>query len=265
MAERGFYSLIQYVPDVGRGEGANVGVVVVCPALGKISVRMSENNEGPKRRFLASSFDQARLTQAKVALAGRLYSELSAVPTLERLKLFANLEGNALSLTAPRTVVVDDLEQCATELFQELVFLPATERDRGRLPQMRKLVDFLNKRGAPIDESASLIVPVSGERLKVSFSYLNGAKHYVHPQGFPRNIDHGVERAQKLGAQGALLFRASENKPVRDRLVVVGRFADKGAIDVVAELLEKLNVRLVPDAKLEEFGQEIVATAHVEV
>lgn len=70
MAERGYYSLIQFVPNPGRAEGANVGLVRISPAEGRLTVRMAENNEAPKRFFRAGSFDEVRLSLAKEAMVG---------------------------------------------------------------------------------------------------------------------------------------------------------------------------------------------------
>ncbi len=50
MTERAFYSLIQFVPDQGRAEGANVGAVLVCPAMKAVRVLMAPNNEAPTVR-----------------------------------------------------------------------------------------------------------------------------------------------------------------------------------------------------------------------
>jgi hypothetical protein len=122
--ERGHYSLIQFVPDRGRAEGANVGVVVVCPELGAVRVLMSEGSESPKQRFGNTVVDEWRLDSAKTALEHRLISDLSEHPTLEALERIRELEGNALTMTAPRTVAVDDIGRVASKLLDELVLLP---------------------------------------------------------------------------------------------------------------------------------------------
>ena len=48
---RGFFSLIQFCPDLDRGEYANVGIVLVVPQRGILDIRLSEDNKGPKQRF----------------------------------------------------------------------------------------------------------------------------------------------------------------------------------------------------------------------
>jgi hypothetical protein len=46
MNNTGFYSIVQFCPDVVRGEAVNVGVIVGSSALG-MRVRMAERNELP--------------------------------------------------------------------------------------------------------------------------------------------------------------------------------------------------------------------------
>jgi hypothetical protein len=129
MAERGHYSLIQFVPDCGRAEGANVGVVVVCPKLGAVRVLMSEGNEAPKQRFGVAVVEEWRLQAAKTALEHRLVAELTEQPTLEALERTRNLEGNALAISVPRTVAIDDISLVASKLLDELVRLPEHQRE----------------------------------------------------------------------------------------------------------------------------------------
>ena len=123
MTERGYYSLIQFVPDAGRAEGANVGVAIVCPADGSFHVVLSDSNEAPGRRFGKGSFDDARLTVAKRAIAERLRHDLSANPNLDGLLRAGSLEGNSLILSAPRAAVADDVAMTARALHDELVHL----------------------------------------------------------------------------------------------------------------------------------------------
>ena len=119
--ERGHYSLIQFVPDRGRAEGANVGVVVVCPKLAAFRVLMCESNDGPTRHFGVAVVEEARLDIAKNALAHRLRADLLERPTLETLERARSLEGNALVIGSPRSVAVGDIDRVAARLLDELV------------------------------------------------------------------------------------------------------------------------------------------------
>ncbi len=111
------------MPNPGRAEGANVGLVLVCPERKSVCVHLSDNNEAPKRLFRASSFDDARLAIAKESLAARLRSDLGSEPTLEGLRRTRGLEANSLCLTEPRTVaVLGEPQEVAEQLHRELVY-----------------------------------------------------------------------------------------------------------------------------------------------
>ena len=45
---RGYYSILRYIPDLERGEGANIGVVLFCPALKFLKARTAR---GGRSRF----------------------------------------------------------------------------------------------------------------------------------------------------------------------------------------------------------------------
>jgi hypothetical protein len=152
MAERGHFSLIQFVPDRGRAEGANVGVVVVCPKLGAVRVLMSEGNDSPKRRFGNAVVDEWQLDFAKTALEYRLIADLTEHPTLEALERIRELEGNALTMTVPRTVAVDDVKRVASKLFNELVLLPVDAERAAEEQRLGLGGKSSTKRRAPDDE-----------------------------------------------------------------------------------------------------------------
>lgn len=262
MAERGYYSLIQYVPDHGRAEGANVGIALVCPSKGEAAVVMSDNNEGPKRRFSAATFDDHRLTIAKRALAGRLRHELEAAPALETLARSRNLEGNALILSEPRTVAVDGPTLSVAEsLCKELVYLHERRRNRVRLPEFGWIVPFLEERNVPIQKPGEIIVPVIEEPIKVAFSYVNGAQHFVHARGFPADRHEALKHARDVGAQGRFLHHHSDAR-LRRKLTVLGRVPDADLEAQLTKVLSELHVRLVPEGRFQEFADEVRVNAH---
>ena len=263
MAERGYYSLIQFMPNPGRSEGANVGVVLVCPRLRSVHVALSEDNEAPKRLFRAASFDDARLSIAKDAIAGRLKRDLADHPTLEGLQRARALEANSLTLTEPRSVAVfDNPEEIAESLNKELVYIEASHRDRARTPDISPLITYLEKRDVPIGRPGQVVVPVTEEPLKVAFSYVNGAQHYVHAQGFSQGKKLALEQAKNVGAQGRLLHYHSANEPLRKKLIVFAGMADPAHASMLRKLLEGMNVRLVDSAKGDDFAKEVERTAH---
>lgn len=115
---RGLFSLIQFCPDLGRMECANVGVVLVVVPY-QAYLKMSPTNDVPRRRGF--SFDDARLTLAKIAIANRFEREAPSWTDSQELQSFRSREGNNLILTAPKTVLFEDPEKTLEELYSELV------------------------------------------------------------------------------------------------------------------------------------------------
>jgi hypothetical protein len=261
-AERGFYSLIQYVPDHGRAEGANVGVAVVCPALGVASVVMSPNNEGPAQRFGKGTFDDVRLRFAKEALMSRLRVELSEQPNPEGLLRARSLEANSLVLSEPRTLVVDaDLLEVAKQLCTELVFLPETHADRGKAPSTKRIVRFLQENNVPIQTPGKIRIPVTEEALKVAFAFDNGSRNYVHAHGFSRGHDVAMRQARDVGAYGQMLFHHSSELPRRQKLIVLANLPEASLQSTVKKVLATMHVDLVLDSEQDAFARHVLVEA----
>ena len=85
-AKRGYYCLIQYCPDPGRLEAANLGVLLFSPEVGFLDARMASTNERVRRFFGAASFEGWALDSAKDALRARLRTDRESFRSLEDLE-----------------------------------------------------------------------------------------------------------------------------------------------------------------------------------
>lgn len=112
------YSLIQYCPDRGRMECANVGVIVAF-FPGEVLIRMDSTNVGPQRRGF--TFDDDHLTLAKLALLNRLKTEYPHWTCPEDIEAFAGKEGNTLLITKPRCLNMPKADVALEELYSTLV------------------------------------------------------------------------------------------------------------------------------------------------
>ena len=69
--QQGYYSLIQYCPDVSRLEAANLGVVLFCPAIRFLDSRLAPKVDRAKQ-FFGKNVDPAdALDAARTAIADR--------------------------------------------------------------------------------------------------------------------------------------------------------------------------------------------------
>jgi hypothetical protein len=121
MYSKGYYSILQYVPDVERAEGVNVGVVLICPARNFLKVRTTKDNNRVVRFFGTNAgFDAQRLTILKQALEERI----TAIQTLEEFQRFVETRANHLRLIAPRPIKLVEPEAELDRLFAALVEEP---------------------------------------------------------------------------------------------------------------------------------------------
>jgi hypothetical protein len=121
MYSKGYYSILQYVPDVERAEGVNVGVVLICPARNFLKARTTKDNNRVVHFFGTNAgFDGQRLTILKQALEERI----TAIQTLEEFQRFVETRANHLRLIAPRPIKVTEPEAELDRLFAALVEEP---------------------------------------------------------------------------------------------------------------------------------------------
>ena len=91
---------------------------------------MSEDNEGPKQRFGVDAFDDVRLAVAKAGLAGCLREEGPTWSSPEDLLRFDRKEGNELTLSAPKVMMVKNPTAKIEELYFWLAHVEPCWRQR---------------------------------------------------------------------------------------------------------------------------------------
>ena len=63
--QAGYYSLVQFCPDVARLEAVNVGVLVFCPQSGFLEIKLTEDDDRVAKMFGKHSFHPPSLDAAK--------------------------------------------------------------------------------------------------------------------------------------------------------------------------------------------------------
>jgi hypothetical protein len=123
-ATKGYFSLVQYSPDIARQEAANVGVVLFCPDPHFIRAKVSDSIRRIRRFFGDDVAGYHQLNAMKDALVKRMEIEKDQFTTLEDLQQFVATRGNNILLTQPKPIMVTDPEKDLTALFEELVADP---------------------------------------------------------------------------------------------------------------------------------------------
>ena len=71
-SSKGYYSLIQYCPDLARLEAANIGVILFCPDLKFIRAKVAQGNDRIRRFFGSQDDDWAQINTVKNTIVNRL-------------------------------------------------------------------------------------------------------------------------------------------------------------------------------------------------
>src|SRR5262245_23233492 len=107
---KGYYSIVQYCPDLGRIEAANIGVLVFCPETGFLRAMTTRTNGRIIRFFGSEGHDWSRINAFKRGLETRLEKEHTGIKTLEDLQRFIALRANVMQITQPLPIKVVDAE-----------------------------------------------------------------------------------------------------------------------------------------------------------
>jgi hypothetical protein len=258
---KGFFSVVQFCPDLDRGECANVGVVLVVPSVGFRRVLLSEDNEGPKQRFGREAYDDVRVAIAKKALVGRIDHE-GAWESPEDLMRFGKKEGNHLLLSTPRVIFAEDADAEISELFQRLVHVDPNERRRQRKPDLKNVFEP-KLLGVPLLRDLEVDVPEYG-KLDIPYAYRNGVLNLVRPEGFPVDVHSATAKANDLAVKGHLLSTHPDAQGER-KLIVVGGFDTSAPEDLkhrIEFVLKEHDARLVREDRIDDFVAEVRRDAH---
>ena len=123
----GYYSIVQYCPDPMRRETANIGVVLFCPQLDFLEVRMVGDDSRIREVFPRLVYDPEQLGTELRFIERRLRVDREYFKTLAALQQFAQTRLGAVRLTEwlPLRVVEPDAE--LQRLLMRLVSVPASE------------------------------------------------------------------------------------------------------------------------------------------
>lgn len=263
---RSFYSIIQYVPDAGRAEAANVGVVLFVPSERRIEVRTSPTLNRVRRFFAPGKFQLQRVHLALAALKNRLVLGKDEFADEQAFAQFVAARADVVRLTAPRLALISNPLNDLNELYSELV---------GDLESARQLADAMEILPPRIAEvlgrleadhkvwrPGAIEIPKIRRKFDVSFAYRNGTLSYVRTESLAGHAKLD-SRLEKLGFNGQLLYE-HPTEGQRQMLVVLSSdpAASREVEDRFASTLTEFHVRFVPYRLVDEFATEIEQSAH---
>lgn len=262
---RAYYSVIQYCPDLGRLEAANVGVIVFCPELHYLKARVSRNNERIRHFFGSQGHDWGQINTFKSGLQDRITHAQDEITDAESFRLFVGLQANLMQLTTPLPCKVTsypdgDLDR----LFDQIVGVEKKRTTNKGLK--RELSRRFEKAGISdrIRESVAVTVPVLEKRIEIPFAFQNGRLNLLTPARFEaQSVDSIVATACRYAVEGESLYEAHDNELGKLQLAVVGKFraSDQDGRIAVERILREHHVKLYRFDRVPELVDEIRRTA----
>jgi hypothetical protein len=121
---KGYYSLIQYCPDLMLGEVANVGVLLFCPERAFLKAVTIGNNSRIMRIFGSEGHDWERINTLKKGFEERIHRQATEIRTPDDLQQFIATRANLFQVTSPRPMKVINPEEDLNALFQQVFGVP---------------------------------------------------------------------------------------------------------------------------------------------
>jgi len=264
---KGYYSIIQYCPDLARLEAANIGVILFCPEPRFIRAKTSAGNDRIRRFFGAESQDWERIAVIKSSVEKRLAVDAEAFRTLEDLERFRLSRANDIQLTPPRSLLLDDPVAELDRLFEDLVGGRTKKPTRDTAAPIKRKLESEFKRADVerfLRENLSVEVPAFQCKIEVPYGYQNGRFNLLQPVKFEQATKEGViTNACRYAVEGRSLYTHRDPQFGNLQLNIVASFA-AGAreyCETVHEILGENDVKFYTDEEIPALVQEIRDTA----
>jgi len=255
--QKGYYSLIQYCPDLSRGEAANVGVLLFCPEAEFLKAKVARDNRRIRRFFGDEGYDGKRINSIKRGIETRLQKEAPEIKELDDLRRFIALRANQMQITDPKPMKVLDPENDLRELYDTVIGEPA---GRESLPDVRTMLEE-KLSGAGLEKlvvrNVTVQVAVLEKEMEIPFGFQNGRFNLIKPVRFAANdAQQSVQTSYKYAVTGHSLYRHRDPTWGDLQLIVVGQFrpGDHESPAQVRRVLNDLDVKLY---RTEEVGKLI--------
>jgi hypothetical protein len=118
---KGWFSIVQFCPDPNRLESANIGVLLFCPELEFLDVRVASDNHRISKFFGPMKSDRQFVDSFKRGLVDRVQRERKRIVDHEQLLDFVDRRANLIRISPPRSIRVTEPDRQLDDLFTELV------------------------------------------------------------------------------------------------------------------------------------------------
>lgn len=263
---RAFYSVVQYVPDGGRAEAANAGVVLFVPETNRIEVRVTPHLTRIKKFFSPDKRELRRIESALRAFEHRLKDAHGEFGTEDCFAKFVAARADAIRMTTPRLIVVSDPETSRDDLYADLVgdeaaSALAVAKTAVSLPSRVSEVFGRLEAVGKLWKPGRIVVPEFKRSFRIPLAFKNGRVNYVLPQSLAPSR-RPEKRLEKIGFEGQLLFNHKIDGE-EGKLVVLSSDpqASLDAEQLYAHTLKEFAVEFWPYSKADEFAAHVAEAA----
>lgn len=242
METRGYYSLVQFLPNLSRHEAVNIGIVLYSPEEQRTNVRLLKANSRIRQFF--GKQDWSFIEYSKEALRYRLQHE--HFKSKGDLEAFISKRANSIQLTELHPASIKNLEADTERLFGELV----APQKVGRKKRIDKAFgDRLLEAGVRglVDQSVQVRFPYFDEPLRAPYGYQNGRYNILSPIQFGSDSREVITKVGEKAVQGDLLFKNPDPIHGQLRLNVIAKFPDdlpSDARGLIEEVFGEHHVKL---------------------
>ena len=260
---KGYYSILQFVPDLERAEGANIGVVLFCPDKRFLDVKVSHNNDRVRHFFGGPNFDLQRIDLMKSGFAERVRNSANSIVSGDDFKLFIDTRANSLRLTDPRPIKVFEPAEELNKLFELLV---GGRHKAVRQPiTVQKIIrNFdgeLKKRNISelVRRDVQIELPLFHKTETYPFCFHNGQPNLIKSAVFGIDAENVSQKACRLAVEGKNLSDRNH------KLNVIAGFSNDTLAErsIVKDVLAQFNITMFEESEAGKFADLIAKTAHV--
>lgn len=265
-SHRAYYSVIQYCPDLGRMEAANIGVVLFCPELHFLESRITRANDRIIHFFGREGHDWKQINAFKSGIADRIRNASDEIRNKESFSHFIRLQANFMQLTEPMPCKVSDRPAADLNGFFESLVGIEKPKSATKAGLRRTLEKRFEKAGVSdrVHLDLKVRVPVLERQVDVPFGFQNGRYNLITPVKFEAKSNVTIEStACRYAVEGRSIFEHPSDELGPMKLIVVGKFrpSDNEVRSKVNRILTDNQVRLVRIEQMAELIDEIRLTA----
>jgi len=248
-----------------------VGVVLLCPEVAFLKARMSSKVDRVRRFFGTEGADTVQLNAMREMLARRFTFEAGSLRSPEDLERFRHTLANELTVSAPRSLAVQNPEHSLEELFLELVETPPAGAlvEKVTHQGLRKILET-EFTSAGLDPYLRKGVQLRVEELKttveIPFAYQNGVWNFIEAIRFSQKQEKALRNA--VYSQAYMATRLGQHEFPgygRPRITVVGDLQNEALNmeDIVREAFSAANATFYTCEEMPKLEDHIRRAGHL--